>query len=94
MIDYKINFSFYRLTNTATGESRDILHFHYTAWADFDVPQCDTFLEYLNAVRQSKSLEDGVGPPIVHCSAGKKINHDLQYAKLVICSMCFSINPI
>ena len=62
---------FYRLTNTATGESRDILHFHYTAWADFDVPQCDTFLEYLNAVRESKSLEDGVGPPIVHCSAGK-----------------------
>jgi len=59
-----------KLTNTATGESRDILHFHYTAWADFDVPQCDTFLEYLNAVRESKSLEDGVGPPIVHCSAG------------------------
>ena len=54
-----------------TGESRDILHFHYTAWADFDVPQCDTFLEYLNAVRESGSLEDSVGPPIVHCSAGK-----------------------
>ena len=65
---------FHRLTNTATGESRDILHFHYTAWADFDVPQCDTFLEYLNAVRESKSLEDGVGPPIVHCSAGKKLS--------------------
>ena len=60
----------FRLTNTATGESRDILHFHYTAWADFDVPQCDTFLEYLNAVRESGSLEDDVGPPIVHCSAG------------------------
>lgn len=59
-----------KLTNTATGESRDILHFHYTAWADFDVPQCDTFLEYLNAVRESGSLEDDVGPPIVHCSAG------------------------
>jgi len=59
-----------KLTNTATGESRDILHFHYTAWADFDVPQCDTFLEYLNAVRESGSLEESVGPPIVHCSAG------------------------
>jgi len=46
------------------------LHFHYTAWADFDVPQCDTFLEYLNAVRESGSLEEEVGPPIVHCSAG------------------------
>ena len=46
------------------------MHFHYTAWADFDVPECCTFLEYLNAVRESGSLDDNVGPPIVHCSAG------------------------
>ena len=53
-------------------ESRDILHFHYTTWPDFGVPQCpDTFLEFLDAVRNSGSLDlDKCGPPVVHCSAG------------------------
>lgn len=52
-------------------ESRTILHFHYTTWPDFGTPQCpDTFLEFLRAVRDSGSLEEDVGPPVVHCSAG------------------------
>jgi len=60
-----------KLTNTETDESRDILHFHYTTWPDFGVPQCpDSFLEYLHAVRDSGSLDGDVGPAIVHCSAG------------------------
>lgn len=60
-----------RLTNTETEESRDILHFHYTNWPDFGVPQCpDSFLNFLNAVRDSGSLEESVGPSVVHCSAG------------------------
>ncbi len=62
---------FFRLTHTESGESREILHFHYTTWPDFGVPQCpDTFLEFLGAVRSSGSLDEDVGPPIVHCSAG------------------------
>ena len=62
---------YFRLTNTETDESRDILHFHYTTWPDFGVPQCpDSFLEYLHAVRDSGSLDGDVGPAIVHCSAG------------------------
>ena len=62
---------FYRLTNTTTSDSRDVLHFHYTTWPDFGVPACpDTFLEFLGAVRESGSLASGVGPAVVHCSAG------------------------
>jgi len=60
-----------RLTNTNSKESREIYHFHYTTWPDFGVPKCpDSFLEFLKAVRSSGSLEDSVGPAIVHCSAG------------------------
>ena len=33
--------------------------------------QCpDSFLKFLQAVRESKSLDENVGPPVVHCSAG------------------------
>ena len=61
----------FKLTNTETGESREIFHFHYINWPDFGVPQCpDSFLEYLQAVRDSGSLDDEVGPAVVHCSAG------------------------
>jgi len=67
------NISTLRIINNNTSQSRDVLHFHYTTWPDFGVPTCpDTFLEFLGAVRESGSLDksDGVGPALVHCSAG------------------------
>lgn len=60
-----------RLTEIESGESREILHFHYTTWPDFGVPQSPTaFLRFLSAVRHSDALSENVGPPVVHCSAG------------------------
>ncbi|KAG7189823.1 hypothetical protein KM043_017483 [Ampulex compressa] len=60
-----------RLTDMETKESRDILHFHYTTWPDFGVPQSPTaFLRFLADVRQSGALDQNIGPPVVHCSAG------------------------
>jgi len=60
-----------RLTDVESGSSRDILHFHYMTWPDFGVPQSPTvFLRFLNKVRRSGALEEDVGPPVVHCSAG------------------------
>ena len=54
-----------------TGETRQVLHFHYTTWPDFGVPDSPSaFLHFLLAVRQSGALDQDVGPPIVHCSAG------------------------
>jgi protein tyrosine phosphatase len=58
------------ITNTE-GETRTVLHFQYTTWPDFGVPTSpDTFLQFLGAVRESGSLENDVGPAIIHCSAG------------------------
>ncbi|XP_029055536.2 tyrosine-protein phosphatase non-receptor type 1 isoform X3 [Osmia bicornis bicornis] len=60
-----------KLTDLETNESREILHFHYTTWPDFGVPQSPTaFLSFLTHVRQSGALDQNVGPPVVHCSAG------------------------
>ena len=54
-----------------THESRVVLHFHYTCWPDFGVPQTpDLFLEFLEAVRGRGVLSEDVGPCVVHCSAG------------------------
>ncbi|XP_019879086.1 tyrosine-protein phosphatase non-receptor type 61F isoform X2 [Aethina tumida] len=61
----------FRLTDTETGESRDIVQFHYITWPDFGVPGSPTaFLEFLRRVRSANVLEPTVGPAIVHCSAG------------------------
>ncbi|CAK9797590.1 Tyrosine-protein phosphatase non-receptor type 1 [Anthophora quadrimaculata] len=60
-----------KLTDLETKESREILHFHYNTWPDFGVPQSPTaFLRFLTDVRQSGALDQNVGPPVVHCSAG------------------------
>lgn len=60
-----------RLTDIESGSSREILHFHYTTWPDFGVPQSPTaFLYFLAEVRRSGALSPNVGPPVVHCSAG------------------------
>ncbi|KAI1894102.1 hypothetical protein AGOR_G00112370 [Albula goreensis] len=60
-----------QLQNTSTGETREILHFHYTTWPDFGVPESPaSFLNFLFKVRESGSLTPDHGPAVVHCSAG------------------------
>lgn len=60
-----------RLTDKSTGDSREILHFHYTTWPDFGVPQSpEAFYKFLTVVRASGCLDPEVGPAVVHCSAG------------------------
>lgn len=59
------------LENLTTGESREILHFHYTTWPDFGVPESPaSFLNFLYKVRESGCLSSDQGPVVVHCSAG------------------------
>ncbi|XP_022097661.1 tyrosine-protein phosphatase non-receptor type 2-like isoform X2 [Acanthaster planci] len=59
------------LKNRKTNESNEVLHLHYTKWPDFGVPKSpEAFLKFLHHVRQTGSLAEDVGPPVIHCSAG------------------------
>ncbi|XP_045151367.1 tyrosine-protein phosphatase non-receptor type 1 isoform X1 [Echinops telfairi] len=59
------------LENITSQETREILHFHYTTWPDFGVPESPaSFLNFLFKVRESGSLSQEHGPIVVHCSAG------------------------
>lgn len=59
------------LENLSTQETREILHFHYTTWPDFGVPESPaSFLNFLFKVRESGCLNSDHGPVVVHCSAG------------------------
>ncbi|XP_034446585.1 tyrosine-protein phosphatase non-receptor type 1-like [Hippoglossus hippoglossus] len=59
------------LENLSTQETREILHFHYTTWPDFGVPESPaSFLNFLFKVRESGCLNSDEGPLVVHCSAG------------------------
>uniref|UniRef100_UPI0035900478 tyrosine-protein phosphatase non-receptor type 1-like isoform X2 n=1 Tax=Myxine glutinosa TaxID=7769 RepID=UPI0035900478 len=55
----------------STSERREVLHFHYTSWPDFGVPDSPAaFLAFLMRVRRSGVLDPSFGPIVVHCSAG------------------------
>nr|XP_033819363.1 tyrosine-protein phosphatase non-receptor type 1 isoform X1 [Geotrypetes seraphini] len=59
------------LENINSQETREILHFHYTTWPDFGVPESPaSFLNFLFKVRESGSLNVEHGSIVVHCSAG------------------------
>ena len=66
-----ISFPSLLLEHVPSGQDREVLHFRYTTWPDFGVPESPSaFLHFLLAVRKSGALDPSVGPPIVHCSAG------------------------
>lgn len=70
--NYK-NFSkrLFRVTDVESTKSREVVQFHYTQWPDFGVPSSPiAFLQFLKQVRDSGVLDEHVGPPVIHCSAG------------------------
>ena len=59
------------ILNLETQETHTLKHFHYYSWPDFGVPLNErVFVNFLMDVRSSGVLRTGVGPAIVHCSAG------------------------
>ncbi|KAL5293273.1 PTPN2 family protein [Megaselia abdita] len=61
----------FKLTDTESKASREIIQFNYTTWPDFGIPSSPVaFLRFLEKVRESGALSSDVGPAVVHCSAG------------------------
>ncbi|XP_055376870.1 tyrosine-protein phosphatase non-receptor type 61F isoform X2 [Condylostylus longicornis] len=61
----------FKVTDTKTRQSREVIQFHYTTWPDFGIPSSPVaFLQFLKKVRDSGALSPEVGPAVVHCSAG------------------------
>ncbi|XP_023327788.1 tyrosine-protein phosphatase non-receptor type 2 [Eurytemora carolleeae] len=51
--------------------ARDITQLQYINWPDFNVPESpDTFLDFLQIVRNTECFDEESGPPVIHCSAG------------------------
>ncbi|KAI5730425.1 hypothetical protein M8J76_013529 [Diaphorina citri] len=75
-LDSEVNHSYFitrniRVTDKESSKERHVILFHYTTWPDFGVPQSPTaLLRFIRAVRKSGALDENMGPPIVHCSAG------------------------
>ena len=41
----------FRIKNIEGGEDREVKHFHYFNWPDFNVPKCpDAFLNFLQVI--------------------------------------------
>ncbi|KAF0312508.1 Tyrosine-protein phosphatase non-receptor type 9 [Amphibalanus amphitrite] len=70
------------VTDTRTEQTREVTHFLFTAWPDYNVPHsAETMLRFLAAIRETQERRlpelspswtgHPLGPPIlVHCSAG------------------------
>ncbi|KAL5964286.1 Tyrosine-protein phosphatase non-receptor type 1 [Taenia solium] len=59
------------VVNILTNVTHEVLHFHYTRWPDFGVPEySSSMLNLLWDVRRTGALDDPDRPGIVHCSAG------------------------
>ncbi|XP_050396813.2 receptor-type tyrosine-protein phosphatase epsilon [Patella vulgata] len=56
------------LKHLKSGKEHQTLLFHFTAWADHDVPEVADLLDFLYCVQDYKA--DSNSPTLVHCSAG------------------------
>ena len=50
------------------GEARIIYQYQYTQWPDFGVPnKPQSFIKFLQEIKQADMLSDPAAPAIVHC---------------------------
>ncbi|XP_041080395.1 receptor-type tyrosine-protein phosphatase V-like isoform X3 [Polyodon spathula] len=60
-----------KLYHSSTHTERRVSHFHYTAWPDCSVPRTPASMtSFTEHVREQLNKSAGVGPTVVHCSAG------------------------
>nr|KAG5711255.1 hypothetical protein BaRGS_005952 [Batillaria attramentaria] len=69
-VDSRANFDIrtFKLKKAGNRNDRDVVHYHYTAWPDHDVPNTTSLVTFWRHVIR-RSRDDSV-PLLVHCSAG------------------------
>ncbi|XP_035376286.1 receptor-type tyrosine-protein phosphatase eta isoform X4 [Electrophorus electricus] len=61
----------FTIKNVKTAESREVRHFHFTAWPDHGVPETtEVLINFRHLVREHMDHYSCNSPTIVHCSAG------------------------
>uniref|UniRef100_W5M0E7 protein-tyrosine-phosphatase n=1 Tax=Lepisosteus oculatus TaxID=7918 RepID=W5M0E7_LEPOC len=61
----------FKIKNTKTAETRNLRHFHFTAWPDHGVPETtELLISFRHLVREHMDQFSRNSPTIVHCSAG------------------------
>ena len=61
----------FRVTDTTSGQSRNVRHFQYKDWPENGVPKSiEPFIEFIHQVHRTKDQFGIMGPITVHCSTG------------------------
>ncbi|KAI4894586.1 hypothetical protein NFI96_018812, partial [Prochilodus magdalenae] len=61
----------FTIKNVKTAESREVRHFHFTAWPDHGVPETtEVLINFRHLVREHMDQYSRHSPTVVHCSAG------------------------
>ncbi|XP_036431709.1 receptor-type tyrosine-protein phosphatase eta-like isoform X6 [Colossoma macropomum] len=61
----------FTIRNVKTAESREVRHFHFTAWPDHGVPETtEVLINFRHLVREHMDQYSRHSPSVVHCSAG------------------------
>ncbi|XP_037398440.1 receptor-type tyrosine-protein phosphatase beta-like isoform X3 [Pygocentrus nattereri] len=61
----------FTIRNVKTAESREVRHFHFTAWPDHGVPETtEVLINFRHLVREHMDQYSRHSPTVVHCSAG------------------------
>uniref|UniRef100_A0A8B9HNS7 protein-tyrosine-phosphatase n=1 Tax=Astyanax mexicanus TaxID=7994 RepID=A0A8B9HNS7_ASTMX len=61
----------FTIKNVKTAETRQVRHFHFTAWPDHGVPETtEVLINFRHLVREHMDQYSRNSPTVVHCSAG------------------------
>ncbi|XP_072529482.1 receptor-type tyrosine-protein phosphatase eta [Salminus brasiliensis] len=61
----------FTVKNVKTAETREVRHFHFTAWPDHGVPETtEVLINFRHLVREHMDQYNRNSPTVVHCSAG------------------------
>ena len=74
--------------------AREVLHFHYKKWPDFQLPDtAEDFLDFLWAIRESGVMSNDVGGLVVHCRLVLSLLtlNAIDFFRVCTCMVCLRL---